>query len=182
MLAVVAITKQSAAHRLIVAAAEMLEGHADPLAIHVVAASALNMLRELVDQQGASYQKRVLSTGLWQLAVSKSEGAPSEHLGSELNRVLDLIIAGMGDGSVSSPADVDLWLSREDEYGLLRHIVAPFNFLKHANRDPEGTIDEADVRPVDATMHAITAYGMLFPGDELPPQIRLLVEKHTGET
>ncbi len=67
------------------------------------------------------------------------------------------------------------------ERQLLAHISQPTNFLKHADRDSSGLIDLADVKPIEATMHAITAYAMLFPSDKLTSKAEQFVRRHAGE-
>ena len=159
----------------------MLDRGDDPLAVHVTAASALSILKELLEQRGKSFQSRAFTEGMYQAALSRRQGKPPMQMGEEVDRVVGLILAGIEDGSIRSSSDVNLSLSKGDEYELLRHITAPFNFLKHASRDPAGLIDEGEVKPIEATIYAVAAYSMLFPGDHLPPEVMSFVDSHVDE-
>jgi len=61
---------------------------------------------------------------------------------------------------------------------MLRFLIGPFNFLKHADKDPEGILAEQDVKPVEATSFAVTAYGFLFPDEELDPKVAKFLRQH----
>ena len=174
-MAEVALTKQAAAHRLIMAAALMDKNAVDPLATHVVAASALNLLRELVQTRGPSYQTRVLQTGLFETATAQIERRNSlffTDASEEMNAVIEYVKAAILDGSISQPSDLDIVLDSHQERALLKSVNDPYNFLKHADRDPLSTLDESDADPTNALMHAVTAYSMLFPAEALPDEVK----------
>jgi hypothetical protein len=82
------------AERLIVSGILMTERGEDPFAIHVVAASTLNMLRELIQQGGDDYGAWVLRQGLFEAASALLKGSPAslptstqtDHLSRMLRR------------------------------------------------------------------------------------------------
>src|SRR3546814_9951197 len=57
-------------------------------------------------------------------------------------------------------------------------LTRPFNFLKHAQRDPLATLDDLDVDPVGTIVHALTAFSMVCPEQKLPDQIAPFHSKH----
>jgi chaperonin GroEL (HSP60 family) len=66
-----AIGKAGAAERMVVSAIIMAERGEDPLAIHVVAAAALNVLRDLIDKAGDDYVDQVLKIGAFTVASAR---------------------------------------------------------------------------------------------------------------
>ncbi len=163
------VTKLDAAERLIVTGIVMLERGDDPLAVHVVAASALNMLRELIHHGGDNYVTQVLKQGLFHAANAELSGKPiTLPTNTYIEEMIDRVVVGIKDGEFNGPAALPVEIDTANARKLLDYIIAPFNFLKHAQRDPLATLDESDVDPKSAIMHALTAYGMLAPGKPLP--------------
>jgi hypothetical protein len=176
------LTKQAAAHRLIQSAVRLCENADDALAAHLVAGSALGLLRDLVAKRGQSYSSRAWAESMFYAARNHKEGKRTPFDDDpQLARVIRLICKGIEDGSLTSAEDVKVRMSLQAEKQLLAHISQPTNFLKHADRDPNNLIDLADVKPIEATMHAITAYAMLFPKDRIPAELEKFVLRHTAE-
>ena len=71
-----AIGKAGAAERMVVSAIIMAERGEDQLAIHVVAAAALNVLRDLIDKAGDEYVDQVLKIGAFTVASARVKGEP----------------------------------------------------------------------------------------------------------
>ena len=176
------LTKQAAAHRLIQSAVRLCENPDDALAAHLVAASAFGVLRDLVAKRGQSYQSRAFALSMYYAARNRKDGkrTPFDEI-PELARVMDLIDEGIEDGSVTSETDIGVSMEQHAEWQLLSHISQPTNFLKHADRDPDELIDMADVRPIEATIHAIGAYAMLFPSEMLTAELEQFVLRHTAD-
>lgn len=173
------VSKLAAAERLIVTGIAMSERGEDPLAIHVVAASALNMLRELIQQGGDDYAVWVLQQGLFHAASARRKDTPinlpTTH---EMDALIADVAAGMDAGLINQPADLIITLNADELRKLLAYVTRPYNFLKHAQRDPLATLDESDIDPVGVIVHALTAYSMLCPGRELPEQIAAFLAAH----
>ena len=169
----IVITKQAAAQRLILSAVKMFERSDDPLAIHVVASSALNLLRELTQARGPNFTTLSVREGIFRAALSRAKGKPEPFLGSaeELDGVIDQIVQLIQSGAVKSAEDLEISGGEIDERKYLDKIIRPFNFLKHAQRDPLTTLDEGDVDPFDALTHAIGAFYFLFPGEQLQEEV-----------
>jgi len=173
------LSKTDAAERLIVSGIMMREAGVDPLAIHVVAASALNMLRELIQLSGDDYAAFVLRQGLFHAASAQLKGAPVNlPTTPQIDGLIGEIATGILKGAILQPDDLKVTLSAAELRKQLNYIVQPFNFLKHADRDPLATLDEGDVDPDGAIMHALTAYSMLCPGKALPDKVRAYLEAH----
>ena len=168
----ITLTKQAAARRLILNGIEMAKRSDDPLAIHVVAASALNLIRELLAQRGPDLSAQALRYGIFKAAMARAEGKDSglPDDGS-LDKVLDQIASAIKKGFVKKAEDITLQLPAGDDRRMFDPIIRPFNFLKHAQRDPTSTLDESDVNPIQALMYAIAAFAFLFPGEPLPYQM-----------
>ena len=161
-------TKITAAFRLICAAIEMYRQNIDRAATLVVAASALNLLRELLSKRGPSFET------LWwrQIILLYAEGVNQgrkipDHF-AVAGEAIAFIAEAIEDGHISSMADVDLHIPRQLGSEWLNPIYGPYNFLKHADRDPEALLSEEAIEAGDAILLAIHAYELLFPG-EVPP-------------
>ena len=166
------VDKLTAAERLIVAGIAMLGRGDDPFATQVVGASALNMLRELIQQGGENYSERVMKEGLFYVATTRLNGDEvAIPTSPEMDAIVEKVIEGINAGHVEKPSDLILDLDAEGLRKLLDYITRPFNFLKHAQRDPLATLDEGDVDPKGAIIHALTALKMLDPGRDMPEQI-----------
>lgn len=173
------IDKPNAAERMIVAAILMLDRGDDPLAIHVVASSALNLLLELIEHGGYDYVSQVLQVGMFTIASARHKGEPvALPTPPAIDALIDDVVAGIDAGEIGVPADLSIVLDASERRKMLGYIIRPFNFLKHAQRDPLATLDEADVDPDGAICHALTAYTMVCPEKPLPEQIKPFLESH----
>lgn len=173
------IDKLKAAERLIVAGIGMSERDEDPLSIHVVASSTLSLLRELIQANGDNYAGRVLKEGLFYAASFELAGKPVPlPTTPEIDALIGDVAAGIDAGQIKVPDDITVTLDMNELRDLLAYITRPFNFLKHAQRDPLATLDEDDVDPQGTLIHALTAYGMLRPGHEWPDTITSFLAKH----
>ncbi|RSY81075.1 hypothetical protein DAH66_15395 [Sphingomonas koreensis] len=173
------IDKPAAAERMIVSAIAMSERGDDPLAIHVVASSALNLLRELIEKSGDNYVAQVLKLGVFTMAAARAKGEPvTLPTNPDIDALIDSVAAGIEAGEVNQPSDLTIALSTEALRDMIGYIIRPFNFLKHAQRDPLATLDEADVDADGAIGHALTAFTLVCPGKPLPDQIKPFLERH----
>ena len=173
------IDKLTAAERLILSGIVMVERNDDPLAVHVVAASALSLLRELIDKGGDNHAAMVLQQGLFHAAAARRAGTPVNLPTSpEIDALIDDVAAGIEKGAIKHPSDLTVTLDAKELHKLLGYITRPFNFLKHAQKDPLATLDESDVDGTGAIMHAVTAYTMLCPAEPLPEQVGAFLRAH----
>jgi hypothetical protein len=174
-----AVSKLDAADRLIVGGIAMMERGDDPLAIHVVASSALNLLREMIQQGGDDYSARVLKEGAFYAASARLKGDPvAIPTTPEMDAIIDKVATGIAAGEVNKPSDLIINLDAEERRKLLDYIIRPFNFLKHAQRDPLATLEESDVDPKGAVIHAVTALSFVEPGRKLPEEVAQFLTNH----
>ncbi len=157
----------------------MFEVNADPLAIHVVGSSAFNLLRELSKVGGTSFFERVFRSVLFDGATKRlkgeENGLPEHPIVAEW---VEGIARAIDAGDVKSPEDINIKDAPKAELDALKFLTVPFNFLKHADRDPDGSLDEGDVKAMEATSFAVTAYSLLFPTDDLDPKVAEFLRKN----
>lgn len=172
------ISKASAAERMVLSAINMAERGEDALAIHVVAASALNVLRDLIDKSGDEYVDRSLKIGIFALAACRRQGEPMKlPTNAAVDDIVDHVVAGIDAGEVTQASDLTINLSVLERRAMLDYIVRPYNFLKHADRDPLATLDESDIDPHGTIAHALSALAMVSPDKELPPAAKGYLER-----
>jgi len=176
-LAEITLTKQAAAHRLIASSIRMANDGEDALARHVVAASAVNLLRELIADRGPNLTEHALQYSFYSQAMARIDGRPTGFENEEaVCAIVDRIVEAINAGQVKSYMDLRVEVSAAEERRMLDSILRPFNFLKHAQRDPLATLNQDDVNPLHALQVAIAAYYFLFPGETMTPDILAFVE------
>lgn len=176
---VATIDKPEAAERMIVAAIGMSDRGDDPLAIHVVASSALSLLRELIEKGGDNYVEQVLKLGLFHAASARLNGdAITLPTNPQIDALIEKVMGGLAGGELKQPSDLTITLDKDELRKLLDYITRPFNFLKHAQRDPHATLDDGEAEPDGTIVHALTAFSMICPGKALPEQIAPFLAKH----
>lgn len=173
------LEKADAAERLIVAAIGMVERGDEPLASHLVATSALNVLRDLMTSAdaGQEYVTELSKRGMFYLAHARAKGEQidlevPDWVESQVEELSRLVEAG----EISGPEELEF--NHEKPWELLSYLMRPSNFLKHADRDPLDTLDEEDLDPEGAIVHALTAYSLVRPDKALPDQILPFLDRH----
>ncbi|WP_162806808.1 hypothetical protein [Sphingosinicella terrae] len=173
------IDKAGAAERLVVSAIIMADRGEDPLAIHVVGASALNVLRDLITKAGDDYVEEILKVGAFTIASAQVKGeSVTLPTNAAMDAVVEKVVAGIEAGEVTEASDLIITLTPAERRQLLDYVVKPYNFLKHADRDPLATLDDSDIDPDGVIAHALTALTMVSPGKSLPAEIRPYLERH----
>src|SRR3546814_18527590 len=115
------------------------------LSSHVVASSALKLLRELMEAGGENYVEQVLKLGLFSAAAARLKGDPiTLPTNPQIDALIEKVVGGLKAGEVTQPSDLTVTLDKEELRKLLDYITRPFNFLKHAQRDPLATLDDED--------------------------------------
>jgi hypothetical protein len=164
-------TKPAAALRMITAAIQMEKMQIDPMAVMVVAASAFNMLREILKKRGATFESRALRLKIW--AISKGmvdkEGPWYDAVSEEIDQIIEHVSKKIKSGDYSEYMDIEINATKEYAIWMLSPIYKPYNFLKHADRDMNNLIDENSIEVSDTIMMAIQAYCFVFT-NELPPE------------
>ncbi|MED5547295.1 MAG: hypothetical protein VYD90_18845 [Pseudomonadota bacterium] len=75
-------------------------------------------------------------------------------------------------------ANLVITLSVAEPLWLLDYIITPYNFFKHADRDPLATLEEDDIDPDGVIGHALTALTMISSGRALSDTIKHYLESH----
>ncbi len=172
------ISKLDAAKRLIISGIHMHENKEDPLATHVVAASALNLLRELIASSGEPYQMRVLREGIFLSAIAYLEKRPVNIPDTqEVNELIEKVAAAIQEGELMDASQLKIDLEKQKIIALLDSVYRPYNFLKHADKDPLETLEDGDVAPAVAILHALTAFGWVSSDRSWPDSVAPFFEK-----
>jgi len=173
------IDKLASAERLIVAGIGMLERGEDALAIHVVAASAMNMLRELYETKRGDYQARVFQEAFFIAGAAQAAGQPIA-LGDHrlIEEAVTWVSEQIAAGKMTDSSQLEITLSDADAKALLAYIYKPYNFLKHGDRDPLSTLDETDIEPEGVIQHALLLFSWLDKDRLFPESIRPFAERH----
>src|SRR3546814_16330995 len=96
------VDKMTAAERLMQNALDMIDRKDDPLAIHVVASSALSLLRELVGTRGDDYVAQLIKDALFRAAQSTIQGLPTGLPESEtVDHIFETVVHGIESGRAS---------------------------------------------------------------------------------
>lgn len=153
------INKLSAAERQINSAIRMYFMEEDLLSIHTVASAALNIYADLMRMRGKEPAVHGLAYGLLRMARDYIDGNLSDKQLSELGEAGVEAILPMIDVLKNNPKfDIeeikatgshqfvrDYWVDKRKGY----------NFLKHADRDHDGMLDEANINNEDIILNAI---------------------------
>lgn len=159
------LSKQAAAHRLLKSAMKMWERGDDPVAITVVAAAALNVLRETLKRRGESFGTQAMRELLYSAAKERAAGAQrSLSLGQFFEPVIDELAKLIAAGGAEDAQDILLNFDFSPfERVLVSEITTTFNFLKHADRDWDAVLDEDHLKPLQTISVAALAFWFLFP-------------------
>lgn len=153
------INKLSAGERQLAAAIRLYFLNEDPLAIHTVISAAHNLLADLLNSRGKDPSVHGLVYGALRAARDLREGAiTEEHIRAWGDGALECVKQlsclfdqhpelEIEDLSSSAPPDFarKYWSDRRHAY----------NFLKHADRDASGSLDEAMINNENSIVEAI---------------------------
>lgn len=172
------VDKMAAAERLMQSAVDMIDRKDDPLATHVVASSALSLLRELVATAGDDYVAQLIKDSFFRAAQAKLQGLPTGMPEADsIDQIVETVMQGIEAGAIMGPADIIITTPKKEVRAWLDYIFKPYNFLKHADQDPLATLDESDFDPEGALAHAMTAYLMARGDGQLPEAFKAFLTK-----
>src|SRR3546814_14311863 len=107
---------------------------------------ALSLLRELVGTRGDDYVAQLIKDALFRAAQSKIQGLPTGMPESEtVDHIVETVVLGIEEGGWKTAADVVIATPKKEVRAWLDYIFKPYNFLKHADREPLATLDESDL-------------------------------------
>jgi len=153
------INKLSVGERQLAAAIRMYFLNEDPLAIHTVSSAAHNVLADLLKDRGKDASIHGIVYGLLRAARGLNEGEITEN-----------DIRAWGDGALDVVKEYSALFDLDPEFDIDQVLTqAPpsfaraywedkrrsYNFLKHADRDAKGLLDEATINNEDTILQAI---------------------------
>lgn len=160
------ISKIAAAQRQLDAAIRMFFAREDDLAVHTVAAAAFTVLRNLIENNGHNFAEEAFRTGLLDLARRYAAGTlpPKEKALVEGSRLMAIFEPLLDDirmqGDEFDSKRIILQMSTQEQQRMFPSMTA--NFLKHADRDPNGWLALDSVNNENLLMASCAAYVSLM--------------------
>jgi hypothetical protein len=163
------VTKLSAAKRQLQAAIRMHFQSEDELAVHTVASAVYGLLKDIKSSRGMSEAADSFLVSYFYIVQAFRRGDLPEHLANDpvfmseiegLAQQLDFITVD----SKLSDVSVSIGTELERQYWIDTNKAS--NFLKHANRDVEQTLNLDEVNNYLLLMLCFSAYQVIAP-DEL---------------
>lgn len=162
------VTKLAAAKRQLQAAIRLFFFEEDELAIHTVASAAYGLLKDLKRDRGQSEAADSYLTTFFYLVRDFRRGTLPAHFTSnpsimaEVERIADQLSpitadSKLSDIKVTTSPDVEKWYWNENNRAA--------NFLKHANRDTDGTFPLDKIDNNLLLLKCCSAYRDIAPDD-----------------
>jgi len=170
MTASVHVTKFAAAERQLRAAIRMFFLEEDELAIHTIASAAYRLLANLKDDRGMDEAADAHLTVIFYAVRSYKRGTLPKHMSGNPELVAQIAeMAAILPIEVDSRiTDVKASLGAESAQQYWRNRNKAANFLKHADKDPNATLDATDVDNAHLLMQCLSAYIDLFKNQLVP--------------
>lgn len=155
----------------------MLECDVDDIAVHIVGSAALRLLSDLLDADGRQFETELFRLAIFEDAkriVNGLNPVLPDHPG--IDEVTARVVSRIKAGLVSTVEEVSLTWSEQDRRILARTHLRPYDFARHADRNPSDTIDLSDFRPSFVLSLAISALAFLDPERSVEPEVREFVD------
>jgi len=162
------ITKLAAAKRQLQAAIRLLFLEEDQLAIHTVASAAYGLLKDMKRERGQSEAAESYRTTLFYLVRDFRRGTLPAHLTAdpstmaEIERIADQLSPITADSKLS---DVQVLIHPTQEKQYWKESNQAANFLKHADRDADGTLPLEKIDNNLLLLKCCLAYRDVAPDD-----------------
>ena len=162
------VTKLAAAKRQLQAAIRLFFFEEDELAIHTVASAAYGLLKDLKRDRGQSEAADSYLTTFFYLVRDFRRGTLPAHFTSdpsimaEIERIADQLSPITADSKLS---DVQVTLSPDLEKQYWNENNRAANFLKHADRDTDGTFPLDKIDNNLLLLRCCSAYRDIAPDD-----------------
>ncbi|MEX8518156.1 MAG: hypothetical protein AB3X44_06545 [Leptothrix sp. (in: b-proteobacteria)] len=162
------VNKLSAAKRQLQAAIRLFFMEEDELAVHTVASASYGLLKDLKKARGLSEAADNYLTMFFYLVRDFRRGTLPDHMTSdltmmaEIKRIADDLSPITADSKLS---DVQVTVSPSMEKKYWNESNQTANFLKHADRDTEGTLSIEKVENKLLLMKCCSAYRDIAPDD-----------------
>jgi hypothetical protein len=166
------VNKLSAARRLLRAAVRLYCSNEDALAVHVVASSGYNILNELKRKRGLNEAHLVAETemfGFLKMAQDMVSWKLPKHIAEDeyTRDFLERLATKLSITEETDVSSLEMSVDVDSQYSQTFHRkrTHAFNFLKHANDDPQGLLNESAVDNFALLMNAMFSYESLAPDD-----------------
>ncbi len=162
------VTKLAAAKRQLQAAIRLFFLEEDELAIHTVASAAYGLLKDLKRDRGQSEAADSYRTTFFYLVRDFRRGTLPAHMTSdpsmmaEIERIADQLSPITADSKLS---DVQVTISPAVEKQYWNESNRAANFLKHADRDTDGTLPLGKIDNKLLLLKCCSAYRDIAPDD-----------------
>lgn len=162
------VTKLAAAKRQLQAAIRLFFLEEDELAIHTVASAAYGLLKDLKRNRGQSEAADSYRTTFFYLVRDFRRGTLPAHLTSdpsimaEVERIADQLSPITADSKLT---DVQIAISPDLEKQYWNESNRAVNFLKHADRDTDGTLQLEKIDNNLLLLKCCSAYRDIAPDD-----------------
>lgn len=162
------LTKLAAAKRQLQAAIRLLFMGEDELAVHTVASAAYGLLKDLKQDRGRSEAADSYCTTYFYLVRDFRRGTLPAHLTSdpsmmaEIEHIADQLSPITADSKLS---DVQVMISPTVEKQYWNESNRAANFLKHADRDTDGTLPLENIDNNLLLLKCCSAYRDIAPDD-----------------
>ena len=162
------VTKLAAAKRQLQAAIRLFFLEEDELAVHTVASAAYGLLKDLKRDRGQNEAADSYRTTFFYLVRDFRRGTLPAHLTSdpskmaEIERIADQLSPITADSKLS---DVQVTISPAQEKQYWNESNRAANFLKHADRDTDGTLPLEKIDNNLLLLKCCSAYRDIAPDD-----------------
>jgi len=162
------VTKLAAAKRQLQAAIRLFFLEEDELAVHTVASAAYGLLKDLKRDRGQNEAADSYRTTFFYLVRDFRRGTLPAHMTSdpsmlaEIERIADQLSPITADSKLS---DVQVTISPAQEKQYWNESNRAANFLKHADRDTEGTLPLEKLDNNLLLLKCCSAYRDIAPDD-----------------
>lgn len=165
--AAVHITKTGAATRLLESSIRLHLAGEDPLAAHVVASSAAQILCDIAKLRGYDDLDDAIGLTIYYLARDYlanrlPDWATERDLGAEFLEIVRNVAERMESGEISAPKDISV--KTTNKALAYKQLKTAFNFLKHADRDAGTSLDLSKVNVSGTIYRAFRLFELIFPG------------------
>ena len=154
------VTKLAAAERQLRAAIRIFFLDEDDLAVHTVGAAAYGLLKDLKAHRGREEAADAFLTSVFYAVRDYRRGTLPAYLSEDPATLawIEHLAAKLPISADSEFTDVVASISREAAREFWNKRNATANFLKHADRDPQGHLSLNDLDNTDLLMQAASSY------------------------
>lgn len=158
----VELTKGAVATRLIKAAIRSFFREDDPLSTYLLSSTAHRLLYDLLEKRGVHPVRSAAAKGALHFAqkIVAGEAYSGPEEGREL---IERMVPFVRSGEIKSWQEAEAFFSQGAVGEAIRIIRAPYNFMKHADRDFEAALSEDKFDAESELLIAVSIFEEVFP-------------------